>query len=95
MGNLKDSDLGKFFKKIAFRKGQQAAITATARKLAVIIWNMITEKEPYNPTNEYVFLDQKRRQIALIRKRIASLGIDPNELGIFTRPEYEEKHNKQ
>ncbi len=95
VGNLKDSDLGKFFQKIAFRKGRQAAITATARKLAVIIWNMITKKEPYNPTNEYVFLDQKRRQIALIRKRIASLGIDPNELGIFTRPEYEEKHNKQ
>jgi len=95
VGNLKDSDLGKFFKKIAFRKGRQAAITATARKLAVIIWNMITKKEPYNPTNEYVFLDQKRRQIALIRKRIASYGIDPNELGIFTRPEYEEKHKKR
>ena len=31
VGNLKDSDLGKFFKKVAFRKGRQAAISATAR----------------------------------------------------------------
>lgn len=65
VGNLKDSDLGKFFQKIAFRKGRQAAITATARKLAVIIWNMVTKKQPYTPNKEYVFLDEKRRQIAL------------------------------
>lgn len=49
VGNLKDSDLGKFFKKIAFRKGRQAAITATARKLAVILWNRITKKNNTSP----------------------------------------------
>jgi len=38
IGNQKDSDLGKFFKKIAFRKGRKAAISATARKLGVIIY---------------------------------------------------------
>lgn len=48
VGNLKDSDLGKFFKKIAFRKGRQAAITAKARKLAVILLNMITKKAQSN-----------------------------------------------
>lgn len=85
VGNLKDSDLGKFFKKIAFRKGRQAAITATARKLAVILWNMITKKEQYQPKNPYVFLDEKRRAIAQMRKKISKLGIDPNELGVFTR----------
>ena len=95
VGNLKDSDLGKFFKKIAYRKGRQAAISATARKIAVIIWNMVTKKQPYQPQNEYLFLDQKRRQIALIRKRMASYGIDPNELDIFTRPEYREKHQNR
>ena len=31
IGNQKESDLGKFFKKIVFRKGRMAAITATAR----------------------------------------------------------------
>ena len=88
VGNLKDSDLGKFFKKIAFRKGRQAAITATARKLAIILWNMITKKEPYKPTNQYIFLDEKRRAIAQLRKKISKFGIDPNELGIFTRTKY-------
>lgn len=88
VGNLKESDLGKFFKKIAFRKGRQAAITATARKLAVIIWNMISKKVQYNPTNQYIFLDEKRRAIAQLIKKICKFGIDPNELGIFTRPSY-------
>jgi len=95
VGNLKDSDLGKFFKKIAFRKGRQAAITATARKLAVILWNMVTKKEQYKPKNEYLFLDQKRRAIAQLRKKISKFGIDPNELGIFTKPEYKLAYDKK
>lgn len=91
VGNLKDSDLGKFFKRIAFKKGRQAAITATARKIAVILFNMITKKEQYGPKTAYVFLDEKRKQIAVIRKKIAKLGIDPNELGIFAQERYREK----
>ena len=46
VGNLKDTALSNFFKRIAFRKGRTSAISATARKLAVIIWNMITKKNP-------------------------------------------------
>ena len=94
VGNLKDSDLGKFFKKIAFRKGRQAAISATARKIGVIIYHMVTKKEAYKSRTEYVFLDEKRRQLALIRKRIAKFGIDPNELGIFSRPQYQHAYEK-
>ncbi|WP_161094529.1 hypothetical protein [Elizabethkingia anophelis] len=33
IGNQKDHELSSFFKRIAFRKGRVAAITATARKL--------------------------------------------------------------
>ncbi len=95
VGNLKDSDLGKFFKKIAFRKSRQAAITATARKLAVILWNMITKKEQYKPTNQYVFLDEKRRAIAQLRKKISKFGIDPNGIGIFSRPSYKLAYEKR
>jgi len=95
IGNLKDSDLGKFFKKIAFRKGRQAAITATARKLAVILWNMITKKQPYNPINQYIFLDEKRRAIAQLRKKISKFGIDPNDLGIFSRTSYKLAYEKR
>lgn len=81
VGNLKEPDLGKFFKKIAFKKGRQTAINATARKIAVIIWNMVTKKQAYNPINNYLFLDQKRRIVSRMRKQIADLGINPDELG--------------
>ena len=91
VGNLKESDLGKFFKKIAFKKGRQAAITATARKIAVIIWNMITNKVQYTPKTAYIFLDEKRKQIARIRKEITKFGLDPNELGLFSQERYREK----
>jgi len=59
---LKESTpLADFFKRINFRKGRTSAISATARKLAVIIWNMVTKKVPYiNPEN-YLFLDEKRK----------------------------------
>jgi hypothetical protein len=39
--NSKDGFLLMFFRRIVYKKGRAAAITATARKLAVIIWNMI------------------------------------------------------
>lgn len=95
VGNLKESDLGRFFTKIAFKKGRQAAITATARKIAVILWNMITKKLPYMPKTNYIFLDEKRKQIALVRKKIAKFGLDPNELGIFSQERYRIKWETQ
>ena len=92
VGNLKDSHLNRFFKKIAFKKGRQKAITTTARKIAIIICNMIVKKEAYKPPEEYLFLDQKRKQLANIRAKIAKFGFKPDELGIFSRPEYETKY---
>lgn len=85
IGNLKDSTpLSDFFKRINFRKGRVSAISATARKLAVIIWNMVTQKGPYvNPAN-YLFLDQKRKlkMIARIKKQIDKFELTTDELGI-------------
>jgi len=95
IARLKDSPLNKFYKKIAFKKGGIKAVSATARKLAVIIWNMLTKKIPYRAKEEYLFLDQKRKQIAMMRKKMAKFGIDPNDLGIFTRPEYKLAHDKK
>jgi hypothetical protein len=59
IGNLKDTPLSNFFNRINFRKGRTSAISATARKLAVIIWNMVIKKLPYNNEHGYEFLDQK------------------------------------
>lgn len=91
ISRLKASPLHKFYKKIAFKKGGTKAITATARKLAVIIWNMITKKVQYNSKEKYLYLDQKRKQLADLRRRMLKLGLNPNEHDIFTRPEYREK----
>ena len=86
IGNLKDTLLSDFFKRVAYRKGRQAAVSATARKLAVIIWNMVTKKVPYLPPTEYLFLDQKRKLgiVKRIRKQINKFELKPEELGIIT-----------
>lgn len=86
IGNLKDTHLSDFFKRVAYRRGRTAAVSATARKLAVIIWNMISKKIPYNPPTEYLFLDQKRkmRLVERIRKNIAKLELKPADVGFVT-----------
>jgi transposase len=83
IGNLKDTHLSDFFRRIAYRKGRQAAVSATARKLAVIMWNMQVKKVPYLPEKEYLFLDQKRhlKLVTRIKKQISKFNINPEQLG--------------
>lgn len=50
IGQIKgNSHLVSFFKRIAYKKGRKEAITATAHKLAVIVYNMLTKMECYKP----------------------------------------------
>ena len=86
IGNLKDTHLSNFFKRIAYRKGRTAAVSATARKLAVIIWNMITKSVPYSPPTEYLFLDQKRKRglVKRIKNQINKFDLNPQDLGFVT-----------
>lgn len=80
IGNLKNASLHNFFIRIAIRKGRSAAITATARKLAIIIWNMVTKGEEYKPISQYEFLDEKRKRIVReMQNKIAKFGIQTNE----------------
>lgn len=83
IGNLKDTHLSDFFKRVAYRRGRTAAVSATARKLAVIIWNMISKRLPYTPPTEYLFLDQKRkiRVIEKMKRNIAKLSLKPEDVG--------------
>ncbi len=61
IGNLKDSTpLRDLFQRIHFRKGRVSAVSATAQKLAVIIWNMAVKGVQYINPKGYLFLDQKR-----------------------------------
>jgi transposase len=85
IGNLKDSTpLRDFFQRINFRKGRVSAISATARKLSVIIWNMVVKGVPYINPEGYLFLDQKRKLglVKRIKKQIDKFGLTNEELGI-------------
>ena len=74
IGNLKDTHLSNFFNRIAYRKGRAVAVSATARKLATILWNMLYKKHQYNPPTVYEYLDQKRkRKVIELQKQIANL----------------------
>lgn len=77
----KDGALTRFFKRIAYKKGRGAAITATARKLAVIIWNMIVKREPYKPMDVEEYQERiKEKTVTYIKKKISSLGLSKEEL---------------
>jgi transposase len=86
IGNLKDTHLSNFFKRISFKKGRAAAISATARKLAVIIWNMVVKNMPYKPMTDYLYTQQKRKQklVANIKKSIQKFDLKPQDLGFIT-----------
>ena len=82
IGNLKDSTpLSDFFKRINFRKGRVSAISATARKLAVIIWNMVVKGVPYHNPEEYLFRDQKKKLGLLkrIQKQITKFELESTD----------------
>lgn len=81
IGNKKDGSLRQFFKRIEIRKGRLAAITATARKLAVILYNMLTKKEEYRPTDQTDYLNKIRMNlIKNMQNKINKLKVLPEEL---------------
>ena len=85
IGNLKDpTPLRDFFHRINFRKGRVSAISATARKLAVIIWNMAVKGVPYINPEGYLFLDQKRKLgiVKRIKKQIDKFELTIEDLNI-------------
>jgi len=69
--------LGDFFRRLAYRKGRQVAITATARKIAVIIYKMLENGQDY--CYEYSKEESerlKRSQIKRIRKTMTSFNVN-------------------
>lgn len=83
IGNLKESTpLRDFFHRINFRKGRVSAVSATARKLAVIIWNMVVKGSPYVNPEGYLFLDQKRKLAVKkrIQNQIAKFGLTAEDI---------------
>ncbi|KYO65469.1 hypothetical protein ATZ99_15790 [Thermovenabulum gondwanense] len=64
---IRDSYLAKWYWKIKQRRGGKKAIVALARKLLVIIYNMIKNNTDYN---ENVFKEVREKQEANHIKRI-------------------------
>jgi transposase len=86
IGNLKDTHLSNFFNRVAYRKGRTVAVSATARKLAVILWNMVVKNLPYKPPTDYLFLDEKRKLklVARVKKQIAKFDLTKEDFGFVT-----------
>jgi len=81
ISHKKSGSLVAFFKRKAYQKGRGAAITATDRKLATIVWHMLTHKSDFNPMNEDVYSEKiKHKVISNINKKIKRLGISYEEL---------------
>lgn len=77
-GNSK-TRLGDFFRRIAYRKGREVAIIATARKISVIIYKMLETGEEYSYAQEEI--DKlKNTQIKKIQRTIKKFDIKKEEL---------------
>jgi transposase len=72
-----NSYLGAFYRRMKARLGPAKALTATARKLAVIFYNMVKYGRTYTELGEdYYLKQQQKRQLAQLKKRAKLLGFD-------------------
>ena len=68
VGKTKNTALGSFYRKIKARVGAPKAITATARKLACLFYNLLKHGENYvEKGNEYYERKHKERTIKSLR----------------------------
>jgi len=72
-----DHALGAFYRRMAARVGKAKAITATARKLALLVYRMLRDHIPYREMSAADYDQQQRSRILKgLRKRAASLGFE-------------------
>jgi transposase len=67
--------VGAFYRRIRARSGPERAVTATAHKLARIIYHMLKQHQPYAPLNAETYEQQQRdRAVRQLERRAAQLG---------------------
>ena len=72
-----DHALGAFYRRLGARVGKAKAITATARKLAILVYRMLRDKMNYQePSAADYDRQQRSRIIKGLRKRASSLGFE-------------------
>ena len=73
MTRSKRSWLSKKFNDLTKRLSKKKALIAIARKLLVIIWNILSKHETYRDYKPILSRDQKKRRIAWLEKQILEL----------------------
>ena len=70
-----DTALGAFYRRLAYRVGKAKAITATARKLAILVYRTLREGLVYQDPGAAAYDAQHRVRVLLgLRQRAAHLG---------------------
>lgn len=68
--------LGAFYRRLAYRVGKAKAITATARKLAVLVYRMLKGELTYQDPGAVAYEAQQReRALRTLRRRATHLGL--------------------
>jgi len=69
--------LGAFYRRLAMRVGKAKAITATARKLAVLVYRVLSGQLVYYDSGETAYHQHNRtRELRSLRKRAKLFGFD-------------------
>ena len=77
------SALGAFYRSVRARRGTKAANKATARKIAVIFYHMVTKQEEYRQTSQQKYEERtKARRIKRLKKQADQLGFKVEEIKI-------------
>jgi transposase len=68
--------LGAFYRRLAARVGKAKAITATARKLAVLVYRVLSGDLIYNDPGATAYQLNRARELKSLRKRAKLLGFE-------------------
>jgi len=72
-----DTWLGSFHRRMKSRLGPAAANTATARKLACLIYHLLKYREPYIDVDRLLYEERLQRcRVARLKKLATELGFD-------------------
>lgn len=71
-----NSALGAFYRRIAYRKGKSKAIAATARKIAVMVYRVLSGKMAYqDPGADAYEQAHRERSVRALKRKAESLGL--------------------
>lgn len=78
-----DCALGAFYRRIRSRQGAPKAVTATAHKLARIVYSMLKNRQPYHDPGADYYEEQYRiRAIRNLQRKASKLGMRLEPVGV-------------